>query len=79
MVIIGIDIETTDGSHNICEFATVGLEPEIGADIFSVTSLVDPWPVKWTYFAMRVHAISPAMVRGKRNITEVWNSFKKVL
>ena len=79
MVIIGIDIETTGGSHNICEFAAVGLETETGAEIFSVTSLVDPGPVKWNYFAMRVHGISPEMVCGKPNIAEVWNSFKKVL
>ena len=79
MVIIGIDIETTGGKHEICEFAAVALEAKTGKEIFKIASLIDPGHVEWNHFAMRVHGISPSMVRGKPGLFEVWNIFKTAL
>jgi DNA polymerase-3 subunit epsilon len=79
MLIIGIDIETTGGTHEICEFAAVALDARSGKELFSVASLVDPGAVTWNPFAMRVHGITPAMVRGKPRINDVWSSFKTKL
>ena len=79
MVIIGIDIETTGGKHEICEFAAVALEAKTGKEIFKIASLIDPGHVEWNHFAMRVHGISPSMVRGKPGLFEVWNNFKTAL
>lgn len=79
MILIGIDIETTGGSHEICEFAAVALDAASGKQIFAVASLVDPGPVTWNPYAMRVHGITASMVRGKPGIREVWNNFKTKL
>lgn len=79
MILIGIDIETTGGSHEICEFAAVALDAASGKEVFAVASLVDPGTVTWNPYAMRVHGISPSMVRGKPGIREVWNNFKTKL
>ena len=79
MVIIGIDIETTGGKHEICEFAAVALEAKTGKEIFKIASLIDPGHVEWNHFAMSVHGISPSMVRGKPGLFEVWNNFKTAL
>lgn len=76
MILIGIDIETTGGTHEICEFAAVAVDAETGKEIFAIVSLIDPGPVAWNPYAMRVHGISPSMVRGKPGIREVWNTFK---
>lgn len=79
MVIIGLDIETTGGSHHICEFAAVALEVKSGKEIFKTVSLINPGLVDWNYFAMRVHGISPSMVRGKPGLLDVWTEFKRKL
>jgi DNA polymerase III epsilon subunit-like protein len=79
MILIGIDIETTGGTHEICEFAAVAIDARSGKELFSVASLVDPGAVTWNPFAMRVHGITPAMVRGKPRINDVWSSFKTKL
>ena len=79
MVIIGIDIETTGGTHDICEFAAVAIEAQTGKEIFKIASLIDPGLVDWNHFAMRVHGISPSMVRGKPGLLTVWNDFKTSL
>lgn len=79
MILIGIDIETTGGRHDICEFAAVALDVASGKEIFAVASLVDPGPVTWNPYAMRIHGITPTMVRGKPGIREVWNNFKTKL
>jgi DNA polymerase III subunit epsilon len=76
MIVVGIDIETTGGTHEICEFAAVALEAKSGREIFKVASLVDPGRVEWNPFAMRVHGITLSMVRGKPKIRDVWDDFR---
>jgi hypothetical protein len=49
MIIIGVDIETANLHGAICEFSAVGLELETGAELFVVTSLVDPGDVDWDH------------------------------
>ena len=75
MIIIGVDIETANLHGAICEFSAVGLDLDTGAELFVVTSLVDPGDVDWDPFAMRVHGIHPREVRGKPAIHAVWDRF----
>jgi DNA polymerase-3 subunit epsilon len=75
MIIIGVDIETANLHGAICEFSAVGLDLDTGAELFVVTSLVDPGDVDWDPFAMRVHGIHPREVRGKPAIHAVWDLF----
>lgn len=75
MIIIGVDIETANLDGAICEFTAVGLDLDTGAELFVVTSLVDPGDVDWDPFAMRVHDIHPRDVRGKPAIDAVWDRF----
>jgi DNA polymerase-3 subunit epsilon len=79
MILVGIDIETTGGAHEICEFAAVAIDALSGKELFAVASLINPGSVTWNPYAMRVHGITPAMVRGKPRINDVWSTFTNKL
>ena len=79
MIIIGIDVETTGNENGICEFAAIAIDAVSCAELFVVSSLVDPGDVEWNPFAMRIHGITPAKVRGKPKILDVWKTFQSKL
>jgi len=79
MIIVGIDVETATAQRDVCEFAAVGVELASGREVFEVSSLIDPGPVQWSGFAIGVHGIQPAMVRGKPRIGTVWDHFCRTI
>jgi DNA polymerase-3 subunit epsilon len=75
-IVVGIDVETVNRAHAICDFAAVGLDLRDGERVFTVTSLVDPGDVTWDPYVARVHGIDQRAVRGMPTFDALWAVFE---
>jgi len=74
MIHIGIDVETVNHQHAICEFAAIAVD-DAGTVIFKVEELVDPGPVEWHTAVTRVHGINKRAVQGSPTMMVLWRRF----
>lgn len=75
-ILVGIDVETVNHAHAICEFAAIGIELATGTRVFGIATHIDPGDVTWDSRISSVHGITKADVFGKRRFESVWRDLE---